>query len=141
MGPFGNTVLLSNSNRDMQQVLLAGGPYPAGSLVANLELCARRSGSTLPAVGQLTLEHLAPLQAFVRANSCVGVAEHWMLYAVVNVPAGGSMKVEWPSELLGPSMKGFLMHRRLRQTISTSAANRIFWQPGYFLLKFVTLDI
>ncbi|KMZ04167.1 uncharacterized protein LOC6728469 [Drosophila simulans] len=135
MGPFGNTVLLSNSNRDMQQVLLAGGPYPAGSLVANLELCARRSGSTLPAVGQLTLEHLAPLQAFVRANSCVGGAEHWMFYAVVNVPAGGSMRVESPSELLGPSMKGFLMHRRLRQTISTSAANRIFWQPGYFLLK------
>ncbi|XP_017011768.2 uncharacterized protein prd1 [Drosophila takahashii] len=135
MGPFGNTVLLSNSTRDMQQVLLAGGPYPAGSLVANLELCARRSGSTLPAVGQLTLEHLAPLQAFVRANSCVGVAEHWLFYAVVNVPAGGAMRVESPSELLGPSIKGFLMHRRLKQTTSTSAAARIYWQPGFFLLK------
>nr|XP_036675374.1 uncharacterized protein LOC108019474 [Drosophila suzukii] len=135
MGPFGNTVLLSNSTRDMQQVLLAGGPYPAGSLVANLELCARRSGSTLPAVGQLTLEHLAPLQAFVRANSCVGVAEHWLFYAVVNVPAGGAMRVESPSELLGPSIKGFLMHRRLKQTTSTSAATRIYWQPGFFLLK------
>ncbi|KAI8043890.1 uncharacterized protein LOC128252514 [Drosophila gunungcola] len=135
MGPFGNTVLLSNSTRDMQQVLLAGGPYPAGSLVANLELCARRSGSTLPAVGQLTLEHLAPLQDFVRANSCVGVAEHWLFYAVVNVPAGGAMRVESPSELLGPSIKGFLMHRRLKQTRSTSAATRIYWQPGYFLLK------
>lgn len=29
VGPHGNTVLLSNSARDMQQVLLAGGPYPA----------------------------------------------------------------------------------------------------------------
>ncbi|KAH8243189.1 hypothetical protein KR032_005244 [Drosophila birchii] len=135
MGPFGNTVLLSNSTRDMQQVLLAGGPYPAGSLVANLELCARRSGSTLPAVGQLTLEHLAPLQAFVRANSCVGRDEHWLFYAVVNVPAGGALRVESPSEPLGPSIKGFLMHRRLKQSTSTSSASRIYWQPGYFLLK------
>ncbi|XP_070137270.1 uncharacterized protein prd1 isoform X2 [Drosophila bipectinata] len=133
MGPFGNTVLLSNSMRDMQQVLLAGGPYPAGSLVANLELCARRSGSTLPAVGQLTLEHLAPLQAFVRANSCVGRDENWMFYAVVNVPAAGALMVESPSEPLGPSIKGFLMHRRLRTNAKAPA--RIYWQPGYFLLK------
>ncbi|KAH8295207.1 hypothetical protein KR018_008710 [Drosophila ironensis] len=133
MGPFGNTVLLSNSMRDMQQVLLAGGPYPAGSLVANLELCARRSGSTLPAVGQLTLEHLAPLQAFVRANSCVGRDENWMFYAVVNVPAGGILQVESPSEPLGPSIKGFLMHRRLKETARAPA--RVYWQPGFFLLK------
>ncbi|KAH8383520.1 hypothetical protein KR009_009075 [Drosophila setifemur] len=133
MGPFGNTVLLSNSMRDMQQVLLAGGPYPAGSLVANLELCARRSGSTLPAVGQLSLEHLAPLQAFVRANSCVGRDENWLFYAVVNVPADGALRVESPCELLGPSIKGFLMHRRLKET--AKALTRIYWQPGYFLLK------
>lgn len=55
----------------MQQVLLAGGPYPADGLVSSLEMCARRGGSTLPAVGQLTLDHLAPLQAFVRENSSV----------------------------------------------------------------------
>ncbi|EDV43255.1 uncharacterized protein Dana_GF16616, isoform A [Drosophila ananassae] len=133
MGPFGNTVLLSNSMRDMQQVLLAGGPYPAGSLVANLELCARRSGSTLPAVGQLTLEHLAPLQAFVRANSCVGRDENWLFYAVVNVPAAGALREESPSEPLGPSIKGFLMHRRLKANARAPA--RIYWQPGYFLLK------
>lgn len=71
IGPHGNTVLLSNSARDMQQVLLAGGPYPADGLVSSLEMCARRGGSTLPAVGQLTLDHLAPLQAFVRENSSV----------------------------------------------------------------------
>lgn len=71
IGPHGNTVLLSNSARDMQQVLLAGGPYPADGLVSSLEMCARRGGSILPAVGQLTLEHLAPLQTFVRENSSV----------------------------------------------------------------------
>lgn len=64
-------MLLSNSARDMQQVLLAGGPYPADGLVSSLEMCARRGGSILPAVGQLTLDHLAPLQKFVRDNSSV----------------------------------------------------------------------
>ncbi|BFF89006.1 uncharacterized protein DMAD_07859 [Drosophila madeirensis] len=135
MGPFGNTVLLSNSMRDMQQVLLSGGPYPAGSLVANLELCARRSGATLPAVGQLTLEHLAPLQAFVRANSCVGRDERWLYYAVVNVPAVDSLRADSPGEPLGPSIRGFLMHRRLKETATTTAASRVHWQAGYFLLK------
>ncbi|XP_022215874.2 uncharacterized protein LOC111069940 [Drosophila obscura] len=135
MGPFGNTVLLSNSMRDMQQVLLSGGPYPAGSLVANLELCARRSGATLPAVGQLTLEHLAPLQAFVRANSCVGRDERWLFYAVVNVPAGDSLRADSPSEPLGPSIKGFLMHQRFKETAATTGASRVYWQAGYFLLK------
>lgn len=48
IGPHGNTVLLSNSARDMQQVLLAGGPYPADGLVSSLEMCARRAGATLP---------------------------------------------------------------------------------------------
>lgn len=71
IGPHGNTVLLSNSARDMQQVLLAGGPYPTDGLVSSLELCARRGGTKLPAIGQLTLDHLAPLQAFVRENSPV----------------------------------------------------------------------
>ncbi|EDV94862.1 uncharacterized protein LOC6567767 isoform X2 [Drosophila grimshawi] len=137
MGPFGNTVLLSNSMRDMQQVLLAGGPYPADALVANLELCARRSGSTLPAVGQLTLEHLAPLQAFVRANSCVGKDENWMFYAVVNMPAGGAlgMGLDGEQEPLGPHIKGFLMNRRVRETATVAATTKIHWQPGYFLLK------
>ncbi|TDG46963.1 hypothetical protein AWZ03_006667 [Drosophila navojoa] len=137
MGPFGNTVLLSNSMRDMQQVLLAGGPYPADALVANLELCARRSGSTLPAVGQLTLEHLAPLQAFVRANSCVGKDERWMFYAVVNMPASGALGrgLDGEQEPLGPHIKGFLMHRRVRETATANAAAKISWQPGYFLLK------
>lgn len=55
----------------MQQVLLAGGPYPADGLVSSLEMCARRAGATLPAIGQLTLDHLAPLQKFVQENSSV----------------------------------------------------------------------
>ncbi|XP_017849255.1 uncharacterized protein LOC108604340 isoform X2 [Drosophila busckii] len=138
MGPFGNTVLLSNSMRDMQQVLLAGGPYSADALVANLELCARRSGFlALPAVGQLTMEHLAPLQDFVRANSCVSKDENWMFYAVVNVPAGGALGMGLPGEEepLGPHIKGFLMHRRIKETASASAAAKLSWQPGYFLLK------
>lgn len=49
----------------MQQVLLAGGPYPADGLVSSLEICARRSGAGLPAIGQLTFDHLAPLRKFV----------------------------------------------------------------------------
>lgn len=55
----------------MQQVLLAGGPYPADGLVSSLEMCARRGGFVLPSVGQLTLDHLAPLQNFVRENSTI----------------------------------------------------------------------
>lgn len=52
----------------MQQVLLAGGPYPADGLVSSLEMCARRSGAGLPAIGQLTFDHLAPLQKFVNEH-------------------------------------------------------------------------
>lgn len=127
MGPFGNTVLLSNSARDMQQVLLAGGPYPADGLVASLELCARRGGSTLPAIGQLTLDHLAPLQAFVRHNSSVSKEDVWKYYAVVNVPAGSLSDEKEP---LGPYLKGFLMHRSLSHSGFTQQ-----WAVGYFLLK------
>lgn len=129
MGPYGNTVLLSNCDRDMQQVLLAGGPYPADGLVANLELCARRGGSILPAVGQLTLQHLSPLQAFVRENSSVTKDDVWMYYAVINIPAG-TLGIE--EEPLGPHVKGFLMHRRIREQAVNS---RESWHPGYFLLK------
>lgn len=128
MGPYGNTVLLSNGSRDMQQVLLAGGPYPADGLVASLEMCARRGGTTLPAVGQLTLDHLAPLQAFVRDNSSVLRSDPWVYYAVVNVPAMGAFTSS--PDPMGPHIKGPLMHRNV------SAIGQQFpWQPGYFLLK------
>ncbi|XP_035899856.1 uncharacterized protein LOC118506597 isoform X2 [Anopheles stephensi] len=127
VGPYGNTVLLSNSARDMQQVLLAGGPYPAEGLVSSLELCARRGGSVLPAVGQLTLDHLAPLQAFVRDHSSVSREDSWKYYAVVNVPAGTLGSEEAP---LGPHIKGPLMHRRM-----SHAGFVDNWSAGYFLLK------
>ncbi|XP_050089695.1 uncharacterized protein LOC126573589 [Anopheles aquasalis] len=127
VGPYGNTVLLSNSARDMQQVLLAGGPYPAEGLVSSLELCARRGGSVLPAVGQLTLDHLAPLQAFVRDHSSVNREDSWKYYAVVNVPAGTLGTDETP---LGPHIKGPLMHRRM-----SHAGFVDNWSAGYFLLK------
>uniref|UniRef100_A0A182IVQ3 PH domain-containing protein n=1 Tax=Anopheles atroparvus TaxID=41427 RepID=A0A182IVQ3_ANOAO len=127
VGPYGNTVLLSNSARDMQQVLLAGGPYPAEGLVSSLELCARRGGSVLPAVGQLTLDHLAPLQAFVRDHSSVSRDDSWKYYAVVNVPAGTLGGEETP---LGPHIKGPLMHRRM-----SHAGFVDNWSAGYFLLK------
>ncbi|XP_053671270.1 uncharacterized protein LOC128721533 [Anopheles nili] len=127
VGPYGNTVLLSNSARDMQQVLLAGGPYPAEGLVSSLELCARRGGSVLPAVGQLTLDHLAPLQAFVRDHSSVNREDSWRYYAVVNVPAGTLGSEEAP---LGPHIKGPLMHRRM-----SHAGFVDNWSAGYFLLK------
>uniref|UniRef100_A0A182PC33 PH domain-containing protein n=1 Tax=Anopheles epiroticus TaxID=199890 RepID=A0A182PC33_9DIPT len=127
VGPYGNTVLLSNSARDMQQVLLAGGPYPAEGLVSSLELCARRGGSVLPAVGQLTLDHLAPLQAFVRDHSSVNREDSWKYYAVVNVPAGTLGSEDAP---LGPHIKGPLMHRRM-----SHAGFVDNWSAGYFLLK------
>ncbi|XP_037036951.1 uncharacterized protein LOC119074782 [Bradysia coprophila] len=127
IGPHGNTVLLSNSARDMQQVLLAGGPYPADGLVSSLEMCARRGGSTLPAVGQLTLDHLAPLQAFVRENSMVAKNDPWLYYAVVSVPAN---MLNLEEEPLGPHMKGPLMFRN----ISLSEQGQP-WEAGYFLLK------
>lgn len=67
----------------MQQVLLAGGPYPADGLVSSLEMCARRAGATLPAIGQLTLDHLAPLQKFVQENSSVSkVRRMCILYSI-----------------------------------------------------------
>uniref|UniRef100_A0A6B2EHW4 Putative pleckstrin similarity domain protein n=1 Tax=Phlebotomus kandelakii TaxID=1109342 RepID=A0A6B2EHW4_9DIPT len=127
MGPYGNTVLLCNGARDMQQVLLAGGPYPADGLVSSLEICARRGGSILPAVGQLTLDHLAPLQAFVRDNSSIPKGDAWQYYAVVNIPAVG-MSLE--KEPLGPNVKGPLMHRNL-------GSNGVIqpWYASYFLLK------
>lgn len=128
IGPHGNTVLLSNSARDMQQVLLAGGPYPADGLVSSLEMCARRGGSVLPAVGQLTLDHLAPLQQFVRENSSVGKNDPWIYYAVVSVPAN---LLNHDVEPLGPHIKGPLMFRNV---LFKSPAQQ--WQAGYFLLKY-----
>lgn len=127
MGPYGNTVLLSNGSRDMQQVLLAGGPYPANGLVASLEICARKGGFTLPATGQLTLDHLAPLQAFVQDHSLVAKDDPWLYYAVVNVPAS---TISDEKEPLGPSVKGPLMHRKLPY-----AGVNQSWHAGYFLLK------
>lgn len=127
MGPYGNTVLLSNGSRDMQQVLLAGGSYPAEGLVSSLELCARRGGSTLPAVGHLNLDHLTPLQVFVRDNSSVSKHDPWMYYAVVNVPSG---TLNSSPEPMGPHIKGPLMHRNIKGN-----ENPLQWQPGYFLLK------
>uniref|UniRef100_A0A1B0GIF4 PH domain-containing protein n=2 Tax=Lutzomyia longipalpis TaxID=7200 RepID=A0A1B0GIF4_LUTLO len=127
MGPYGNTVLLCNGARDMQQVLLAGGPYPADGLVSSLEICARRGGSILPAVGQLTLDHLAPLQAFVRDNSSIPKGDAWEYYGVVNIPAMG-LSVE--KEPLGPYVKGPLMHRNLASNGTAQP-----WYASYFLLK------
>lgn len=127
MGPFGNTVLICNGARDMQQVLLAGGPYPAEGLISSLEMCARRGGSILPAVGQLTLDHLAPLQSFVRDNSSVAKEDTWKYYAVVNTPVGSLLDEKEP---LGPYLKGFLMHRSLSHSGLTQQ-----WSVGYFLLK------
>ncbi|KAJ6636173.1 Pleckstrin likey domain-containing family M member 2 [Pseudolycoriella hygida] len=127
IGPHGNTVLLSNSARDMQQVLLAGGLNLADGLVSSLEMSARRGGSVLPAVGQLTLDHLAPLQAFVRENSSVSKNDPWVYYAVVSVPANVLNLEEEP---LGPNMKGPLMFRNISMNQQSQP-----WEAGYFLLK------
>lgn len=127
MGPMGNTVLLSNGARDMQQVLLACGPYPAEKLISSLEMCARRGGLNLPAVGELTLDHFAPLRAFVCNNSSVCKSDTWKFYSIVNIPAG-ILGVE--EEPLGPSLQGFFMHRNLSHAGIVQK-----WSAGYFMLK------
>ena len=127
MGPMGNTVLLSNGARDMQQVLLACGPYPAEKLISSLEMCARRGGLNLPAVGELTLDHFAPLKAFVCNNSSVCKSDTWKYYSIVNIPAG-ILGVE--EEPLGPSLQGFFMHRNLSHGGIVQK-----WSAGYFMLK------
>lgn len=127
MGPMGNTVLLSNGARDMQQVLLACGPYPAEKLISSLEMCARRGGKTLPAVGKLTLDHFAPLKAFVCNNSSVCKSDTWKYYSIVNIPAG-ILGVE--DEPLGPKLQGFFMHRNLSHAGVVQK-----WSAGYFMLK------
>lgn len=127
MGPMGNTILLSNTARDMQNVLLTCGTYPAEKLIASLEMCARRGGFFLPAVGQLTLDHFAPLQAFVCNNSSVGKSDMWKFYSIVNIPAG-LLGVE--EEPLGPTLQGFFMHRNLSHAGVVQK-----WSAGYFLLK------
>lgn len=127
MGPMGNTVLLSNTARDMQNVLLTCGTYPAEKLISSLEMCARRGGFILPAVGQLTLDHFAPLQSFVCNNSSVDKADIWKFYSIVNIPAG-ILGVE--DEPLGATLQGFFMHRNLSHA---GIVQR--WSAGYFLLK------
>lgn len=133
LGPYGNTVLLCNGDRDMQQVLLAGGPNQANSLVSSLEICARRGGLQLPSIGQLTLDHLAPLQHFVRDNSkTVDRREMWLYYAVVSISpmttSGGFTEVQ---EQLGANINGPLMHRSMSKTgVAISQ-----WSASYFLLK------
>ncbi|KAG5682341.1 hypothetical protein PVAND_011700 [Polypedilum vanderplanki] len=132
MGPMGNTVLLSNMARDMQQVLLTCGPYPAEKLIASLEICARRGGlkSELPAVGQLTLDHFAPLQAFVCNNSSVSKSDIWKYYSIVNIPAGILGVEEENDTPFGKMLSGFFMHRSL-----THAGIIQRWSAAYFMLK------
>lgn len=126
-------MLLCNGDRDMQQVMLAGGPSQANALVSSLEICARRGGLQLPAIGQLTLDHLAPLQHFVRENSkTVDRREKWLYYAVVSISpmttTGGFTEVQ---EQLGANINGPLMHRSMNK--SGMAVSQ--WSASYFLLK------
>lgn len=113
----------------MQQVLLAGGPYPADGLVSSLEMCVRRSGASLPAIGQLTFDHLAPLQKFVNAHCSASRDDAWIYYAVVSVPAN---VLSHDDEPLGPNVKGPLMHRSI--SLAGDQQNQP-WLAGYFLLK------
>lgn len=133
VGPSGNTVLLCNGARDMQQVLLAGGPNQANALVASLEICARRGGLQLPSIGQLSLGHLAPLQHFVRENSkTVDQREKWLYYAVVSIsPMTSSEGFTEVEEQLGANINGPLMHRSMSKTGMAMGQ----WSASYFLLK------
>lgn len=113
----------------MQQVLLTCGSQSAERLISCLEMCSRRGGFSLPAVGALSLDHFAPLQTFVSNNSSVDRADEWKYYSIVSIPAGilGSNDDE---SSLGPQLQGFLMHRN----VSHSGVIQK-WSAGYFMLK------
>ncbi|XP_055373937.1 uncharacterized protein LOC129607182 [Condylostylus longicornis] len=129
IGPYGNTVLLSNVSRDMQKVLLAGGPHTADEFVANLELCIRRGGFFLPAVGQLNLENFNSLQSFVRQNLFLSSSDSWVYYAVINSSTEAIVSKE---QFSAPSIKGFLMYRHIQENSLSKKEN---WDIGFFLLK------
>lgn len=90
-------------------------------------MSARRGGLNLPAVGELTLDHFAPLKAFVCNNSSVSKSDTWKYYSIVNIPAG-ILGVE--DEPLGPNLQGFFMHRNLSHAGIVQK-----WSAGYFMLK------
>lgn len=82
----------------MQQVLLAGGPYPADGLVSSLEICTRRSGAALPAIGHLTFDHLAPLQKFVNEHCTASKV-------IITFPHTAHMKIGTRQEIVVPICK------------------------------------
>lgn len=131
LGPSGSIIILTNSDRKKQQVLLSGGTYPAYELVSHLELCVRKQGLTLPAVGQLTLNHLSWLQSYIRTNvEEESKSSKILYYSVVCIP---TMLTSQLDNVIDISLNGFLMFRRLQ-----NGSNRDkYWNPGYFLLKLV----
>lgn len=131
MDANGSSILLSNSARDMQQVLLVGGSSTASALVANLEIFARKQGLVLPAIGVLSLEHYHPLRKFLCANTkIISKEEEWKYYGIVSTLPSGLGDEREP---LGPHVKGPLMYRSLSNIGKHNANNQ--WSAGYFLLK------
>lgn len=113
----------------MQQVLLTCGSQSAEKLIASLEMCSRRGGFQLPAVGELSLDHFAPLQTFVANNSSVSRSDEWKYYSIVSIPAG-MLSSNDDDTSLGPMLEGFLMHRNVSHS---GVIQR--WSAGYFMLK------
>lgn len=128
LGPSGSIIILSNNDRKNQQVLLSGGTYPAYELVSHLELCVRKQGLTLPAVGQLTLNHLSWLQSYIQSNVDESKDSEILYYSVVCIP---TMLTSQLDTVIDISINGFLMFRRVRNT----SENDKHWNPGYFTLK------
>lgn len=128
LGPSGSIIILTNSDRKKQQVLLSGGTYPAYELVSHLELCVRKQGLTLPAVGQLTLNHLSWLQTYIQTNVDESKSSKMIYYSVVCIP---TMLTSQLDTVIDISINGFLMFRRLRN----SSDRDKYWNPGYFTLK------
>lgn len=87
----------------------------------------------LPSIGQLTLDHLAPLQNFVRESSkTVDRREKWLYYAVVSVsPMTSSSGFTEVEEQLGANINGPLMHRSMNK----AGVPVTQWSASYFLLK------
>lgn len=128
LGPSGSIIILTNSDRKKQQVLLSGGTYPAYELVSHLELCVRKQGLSLPAVGQLTLNHLSWLQSYIQMNVDESKNSKIIYYSVVCIP---TMLTSQLDTVIDISINGFLMFRRVKNISDRDT----YWNPGYFTLK------
>ncbi|CAH1976175.1 unnamed protein product [Acanthoscelides obtectus] len=127
IGPNGQTIHLSNYDKDMQCIITTGCSNMTRELVGRLEIAMRRDGNRprLPAVKQLSMADMANLRRSVCKQTSVDKNEEYFYYSIVNVQ---DLASEGDSTPLGPNKEGPLMFKT-----SESEASR--WETAYFILK------